>query len=97
MNLWQEESFEIDKHQLYMHYTNWCENEHLAPQTSHKMSRALKKIIPSIIESRARQSGTRTYLCSLPGVNQAKSEFEKSYKAQGSDIWGDKVGTDKQS
>jgi hypothetical protein len=30
---------------------------------------------------------------SFPGIETATVEFEKSYKAQGSGIWSDEVGT----
>jgi len=91
---WEEKPFAIDKNSLYQHYSLWCEREHIKqPQTSQKLSRALKKLIPSTSENRTRKSGTRTYLCFLPGVQQARAEFEKSYKAQGSGIWSDEVGT----
>ena len=85
---WAEKAFEFDKSAIYENYISWCEREHIKqPQTSQKLSRGLKRLIPSTKEIRNQTNSKRSYIYSLPGIQTARVEFEKAYKVDGTDIW----------
>lgn len=85
---WSEKAFEFDKSAIYENYISWCEREHIKqPQTSQKLSRGLKRLIPSTKEIRNQTNSKRSYIYSFPGIETARAEFEKAYKVHGTDIW----------
>lgn len=76
--IWQHE---IPKEHVYIDYTNWCAANGENSVISTHFGKALKKLIPSVSETRPTLERTRTYCYELPNHNDAKKEFCIAYGA----------------
>ena len=71
---------------IYEDYKLWCDKEGESKLAHQFLGRALTKLIPSIGKKRGRQNDTRIWIYEFPELNQARKEFEKSYKVCSS-VW----------
>lgn len=81
--LWGEN---ISKDSVFQDHRAWCTKNGIKHSEDDPFSKRLRKIIPSIGDTRPTEEGRRINKYTLPPLEKGRAEFEKFYKADGG-IW----------